>query len=154
MILGPLIFSIDLIDLLYECEESNVASYADDTTPYSRASNTQTVISELRFISNKLFHWFQYNHLKANPGKCHLPLSSKTPTDVSLGDVSLKSSAKEILLGILIDSELSFDQHISFICSKASKKLHALRRIVSFMSFEKLRKLIKAFIECQFNHCS
>ena len=98
MILGPLIFSIDLIDLLYECEESNVASYADDTTPYSRASNTQTVISELRFISNKLFHWFQHNHLKANPGKCHLLLSSKTPTDVSIVILHLQLAQKKSYL--------------------------------------------------------
>ena len=152
-ILGPLLFNIDLIDLFYECEESNIASYADDTTPYSCARDTQTVISELKSISSKLFHWFQYNHLKANPGKCHLLLSSKTPTDVSIGDASIKTSTKETLLGILIDSELSFDQHISSICSKASKKLHALGRIASFMSFNKRRTLMKAFIESQFNYC-
>ena len=34
-VLGPLLFNIDLIDLFYECEESNIASYANDTTPYS-----------------------------------------------------------------------------------------------------------------------
>ena len=34
-ILGPLLFNIDLTDLFCECEESNIASYADDTTPYS-----------------------------------------------------------------------------------------------------------------------
>ena len=39
-ILGPLLFNIDLIDLLYECEESNIASYADDATPYSCAWDT------------------------------------------------------------------------------------------------------------------
>ena len=42
-ILGPLLFNIDLIDLFYECEESNIASYADDTTPYFCARDTQTV---------------------------------------------------------------------------------------------------------------
>ena len=46
-ILDRLLFNIDLIDLFYECEESNIASYADDTTPYSCARDTQTVISEL-----------------------------------------------------------------------------------------------------------
>ena len=39
-ILGPLLFNIDLIDLFYECEENNIASYADDTTPYSCARDT------------------------------------------------------------------------------------------------------------------
>ena len=57
-VLGPLLFNVDLIDLFYECEESDIASYADDTTPYSRARDTQTVISELKSISNKPFHWF------------------------------------------------------------------------------------------------
>ena len=68
--LGPLLFNIDLIDLFYECEKSNIVSYADDTTPYSCASDTQIAISELKFIFSKPFQWFQHNHLKANPGKC------------------------------------------------------------------------------------
>ena len=80
-------------------------------------------------------------------------MSYKTLTDVSIGDASIKTSTKETLLGILIDSELSFDQHISSICSKASKKLHALGRIATFMSFNKHRTLMKAFIESQFNYC-
>ena len=29
-VLGSLLFNIDLIDLFYECEESNIASYAHD----------------------------------------------------------------------------------------------------------------------------
>ena len=91
--------------------------------------------------------------MKANPGKCQLLLSSKTPTDVSTGDASIKTSTKETLLGILIDSELSFDQHMSSICSKVSKKLHVLRRIATFMSFNKRRTLLKAFIEPQFSYC-
>ena len=57
-ILGPLLFNIDLIDLFYECEESNIASYADDTTPCSCARDNQTVIAELKSISSKHFRWF------------------------------------------------------------------------------------------------
>ena len=54
-VLGPLLFNFDLIDLFYKYEKSNIASYADDTTPYFCASDTQTEISELKSISNKLF---------------------------------------------------------------------------------------------------
>ena len=35
-VLGPLLFNIDIINLFYECEDSNVASYVDDTTQNSR----------------------------------------------------------------------------------------------------------------------
>ena len=130
-VLGHLPVNIDLIDLFFECEECNIACN----------------------FSNKLCHWFQYNHFKANSGKYHLLLSSKTPTDVSISDASLKISTKETLLGILTDSKLSFDQHVSPISSKASKKLHAVGRIATFMSFRKHRTLMKTFIESQFNYC-
>ena len=41
-IFGQLLFNIDLIDLFYECDESDIGSYADDTTPYSCGTDTQT----------------------------------------------------------------------------------------------------------------
>ena len=73
--------------------------------------------------------------------------------DVSLGDASITTITKETLLGIIIDSKFSFDEHVSSPCSKASRKLHTLKRIASFMSFEKRRTLMKAFILFQFNYC-
>ena len=48
----PLFFNIDLIDLFYECEESNIASDANGTTPYSCARDTETVISESKSLTN------------------------------------------------------------------------------------------------------
>ena len=81
-------------------------------------------------------------------------MSSETPTGVSIGDTLLTTSTLlETLLRILIDSELSFDQHVSCICFKASKELYALGRIASFLSFEKRRTLMKAFTESQFDYC-
>ena len=48
-LLRPLLINIDLIDLMYDCEVSNIASYADGTTPCSSAGDTQTVIYEVNF---------------------------------------------------------------------------------------------------------
>ena len=48
-----------------------------------------------------------------------------------------------VMIHLQLTQELSFDQHVSFICSKASKKLRALGRIATFMSFEKRRTLMK-----------
>ena len=36
-VLGPLPFHTDSIDLFYECEERNIASFADDTTLYTNS---------------------------------------------------------------------------------------------------------------------
>ena len=43
---GPLLFNVNIIDLFYECEENDIANYADDTTPYSCDTDIPTVISE------------------------------------------------------------------------------------------------------------
>ena len=55
-ILGPLLFNIDLIDLFYEFEESDIAGYVDDTAPYCYGTDTQSVMAELQITANKLFH--------------------------------------------------------------------------------------------------
>ena len=125
-ILGPLLFNIDLIDLFFICENDDISSCADDTTPYTCARDTPTVTSELQSTSEKLFNWFEKNHLKANPEKFHLLLSSKSSLETKIGGVSVKSSQLETLLGASIDSDLNFENHISNICSKVSKKLNAL----------------------------
>ena len=75
--LGPLLFNIDLIDLFLECEDDNITSYVDDTTLYSCVQDI-FVISELQRIAKTIFDWCKKNHMKANPGKCHVILSSNT----------------------------------------------------------------------------
>ena len=121
--------------MFYECEDYDIESYADDTIPYTSVSDTDTVFSKLQPTSDKLFTWFKNNHMNTGPEKCHLLLSLKTPTDSFFGDSSIKSSTKETLFGVMIESELRFDEHISLICTKVSRKINALGRIANFISY-------------------
>ena len=57
------------------------------------------------------------------------------------------------LLGIKLDNKLDFNDHITNICKKANSKLHALARVSNLMNKDKLRILMKAFIESQFSYC-
>ena len=66
--------------LLHDIE---IASYADDTTPYVSANSIEETVSILEDISEKLFQWFTSNQMKANEEKCHLLLSKN-------GSVSIK----------------------------------------------------------------
>ena len=151
--MGPLLFNINMIDLFYECEENDIANYADDTTPYSCGTDIPTVISELQDPSAKVFNWFGNNHMKANRGKCHLLLSTKSPEVVSIDGIQMTSSTAETLLGITIDSELNFENHLSAICNKVSRKINALGRIANYMPLEKRRIVMKTFTESQYNYC-
>ena len=60
-ILGPLLFNIFLIDLFFIIEDTDIASYADDNTPYVIADNIDGVIKSLEEASEILFKWFNEN---------------------------------------------------------------------------------------------
>ena len=151
--MGPLLFNINMTDLFYECEENDIAHYADNTTPYSCGTYNPTVISELQGISTKVFHWFGNNHMKAIPGKCHLFLGTKRPEVISIDGIQITSSTAKTLLDITIDSELNFENHLSAIYNKMSRKTNVLRWIANYMPQEKRRILMKTFIKSQFNYC-
>ena len=55
LVLGPLLFNIDLTDLFLECEDDNISSYDDDTTTYSCAQDISSVISEFQRIAKKIW---------------------------------------------------------------------------------------------------
>ena len=53
-----------------------------------------------------------------NPGKYHLLLSTESLEIVSIDGMQIITSTAETLLGIIIDSELNFENLLSAICNK------------------------------------
>ena len=91
--------------------------------------------------------------MKANADKCHLLVTRDTDLTTKIGKFNVKNSREAKLLGIKIDTKLSFENHVSSLCKKASKRLHALARVVNFMDLAKCKSLMKAFITSQLNYC-
>ena len=89
--------------------------------------------------------------MKANPEKSHVILSSNTQREIRFANASIASSPSEKLLGITLDSELKFEEHINKICNIVNKKLNPLHRIGNHMSLDKRKMLLRAFIESQFS---
>ena len=67
LILGVFLFNICICDLFFFIEVENVASYADDTTPYSNCDNFFTVLEDIKtkekilkpvLIWKPVFNWF------------------------------------------------------------------------------------------------
>ena len=63
-ILGPLLFNIFLADLFLILKDVDIASRADDNTPYVIAENINGVITSLEKASKALFEWFKNNLLE------------------------------------------------------------------------------------------
>ena len=91
--------------------------------------------------------------MKANNDKRHLIMSCTEATTAIIDGLPVDSSKTEVLLGITINHELKFDDHVNYLSKNASLKLNVLARIASFMNVSKKQIIIKSFIESQFGYC-
>ena len=75
------------------------------------------------------------------------------------GNLSFDNEAKKVawkqhyerLLGLEIDSDLSFTNHLNSVLGKVLKKLNALSRLCALLPFHRKRALTHSFIVSQFN---
>ena len=72
---------------------------------------------------------------------------------VNVGTTQITNSKCEKLLGIKIDSNLNFEDHIGSICKKGGVKSNALTRIANHTPFQKRKVLMNAFFTSQFSYC-
>ena len=127
-ILGPLLFSIYICDMFFETPANiDFAGYAEDNTPYTHSLNIENVLDNLQWTLEKKFHW--RNHLVAKEGKWHLLISSKRPVDIHIPNTEILNEEKVKLLGVNLESRLSFDFYLNTLFEKGSKKYHALARV-------------------------
>ena len=66
---------------------------------------------------------------------------------------SIETNSKEVLLGITVDQNLKFDDHVNGLCKKVCQKLNALASFVPYINVEKRRIIMKVFIVSQYR-CS
>ena len=132
----------------------DIANYADDNSPFDVAQSIPNVISNLEEDAKKLLTWIKYNGLSANPDKFHLILSDPNENlSMKVESLEISNSLCQKLLGIAIDSKLTFKTHVKGLCTKACQKLHALSRISNYMQFEQRRIIMNSFILSQFGYC-
>ena len=152
-ILGPLLFNIYMNDMFFFIPDINISNYADDTTPHTISKDTDSLIKILENKTNELNIWFKNNYMKSNDDKNHLIVTNCENISAKIGNNVINSSTSVKLLGVTIDNRLNFTEHVSKICKKVSTKLHALARVSNYMTTDKLRVIMKAFIESQFGYC-
>ena len=152
-ILGSILFNIFLADLFFVLKDIDIASYADDSKAFIVENNIDNVIASLEQVSDALFNWLKNNRLKNNVDKCHVLVSTSKPVGIKVGDYTIDKSECEKLLGVKIDVNLNFNDHISDLCKKAGRKISALARVTPFMGLSKRKLLMNAFFASQFSYC-
>ena len=129
-ILGPLLFNLYILDLFYFLDKTNVANYADDTTPFAMGTSWTEVKEKLETASEIIFSWLSANQMKGNAEKCQLIANDKnTELFISVRNERIFNSSNTKILAITFDNNLTFEPYISKLCEIASRKMSALARI-------------------------
>ena len=152
---GPKWFNIYINDLFYLFINTEVCNIADDTTPFACDEHLPTLIKNLESDTASALMWFDANYMKSNQSKCHFILPSNSPEHfwIRAGEQVIWESRHEKLLGLGVDKELKFHEHVKTICKKANAKLTALARMIKILPLERKKILFNSFVKSQFSHC-
>ena len=72
----------------------------------------------------KHLQWFRDNRMKTNPDQHHLLINNKKESfQIKIGNKTVSNSKYEKLLGVQVNHEKNFNEHVSSLCKKASQKL-------------------------------
>jgi len=129
-VLGPLLFLLFVNDLCQNLS-SNIRLFADDTVLYREISSAEDH-SILQSDLDKIAKWCEENKMSLNVTKCKVMnvcrLHAVSGFDYTLNDCILETVSKYKYLGIFITSNLSWDTHVNYICSRANRSLGFIKR--------------------------
>ena len=148
-ILAPILFNIFLNELLEVLKNSDIYNFADDKTISVASKKRDTLLETLKNESESEVNWFRNNNIIVNTNKFQLMLLQEK---LQIDSNEIKSKNSVTLLGITIDNRLSFDDHISKLCNKASMQLNAIFRLKKYMTQKELEVVLNGFIDSSFSY--
>ena len=148
-VLGPLLFVIYINDLP-EVTNAEMFLFADDTKLVEEINSVQDA-QKLQQDIDAMERWSEDWLLKFHPDKCHVLTLGKFwnikhahPYEID-GSI-LEHVDQEKDLGVIIDSGLTFDEHIFSKIKKANSIVGLISRSFEFLSPEMFRTLFIAFV--------
>ena len=111
--------------------------YADDHQVYFNETRIESVASFLKNETKTVSQWYKANLLQANPNKYQILVMAPQRGDknamdmctMTIDDQQIRPARNLKILRINMDDELSFSNHVSDICKKASQNVGVLARL-------------------------
>ena len=147
--LGPSLFVIYINDLLDDIESDGFL-FADDTKIFRKitsATDSEILQSDI----DKLENWSKKWLLNFHPNKCHVLSMGKVENILhtcrySICDREMDHVFEEKDLGVVVDSDLTFDEHILTKVRVANAMVGLIRRTFSYLDPMMFLKLFTAFV--------
>ena len=134
-VLGPLLYLVFCNDVHKSLEFCKAIMYADDTNLYITSKSLSEGFRKLKHDFAIVTDWFRANKLSLNIMKTNYiifkPQSLKVDTDVefTFQDEPINQVKSTKFLGIIVDENLTWNEHLKHVCNQLSKGLFVLRTI-------------------------
>ena len=132
-VLGPLLFLIYVNDLVNFQNNPNLILFADDTTNlinYHPNDNLAEIINQTKV---NIENWFLANRLSLNDSKTQSLNFTLRHTNAG---VQCDSNVK--FLGVVLDAGLTWEEHVTQLCSKLSKIIYLIRMLTQCVTLPTL----------------
>ena len=162
-VLGPLFFLIYINDLPLQLDNSiNIDLFADDTSIYASGPNINSINTTLQYNMNKANNWCKTNDMIIHPDKTKsmiIATRQKQQKTTQKLNLTLESSTIEQvkqhkMLGLWIDSGVSWNLHIDKLIKKISRNTFLLSRLKLFTNTHNLKMFFNAHIMSHINYAS
>ena len=163
-VLGPLLFTayISPVQRIIESFGVHHISYADDLTLYMNLqSDTKVSLLCINECTNFIANWFMLNDLLLNPSKSEAlfvgtrqQIKSVSSEHVTVTGNVVKPVSSIKLLGVTIDSQLNFNNHIADVCRSTLYQVKALRHIRKNIDFSTANTIACSLVASKLDYCN
>ena len=162
-ILGPLLFLLYVNNLYLASNILEPIMFADDTNLFYSHKNIKTLFNTVNLELKKLNEWFKANKLSLNADKTkytffhklskrdNIPL--KLP-HLLINDTIIKRENAIKFLGVIIDENLTWKNHITTIENKISKNIGVLYKSKFLLNKTCLKHVYFSFIHSYLNYAN
>ena len=150
-VLGPLLFLLYINDLPNISDKLKFYLFADDTNIYLEDANLRNLEKCMNDELKKLYEWLCINRLSLNISKTnfiifHAINKIKIPVTILINKKAIDEAEYVKYLGVLIDSHLTFRQHIDELIKKVSRGIGILYKLRPYVTTKILTSVYYAII--------
>ena len=141
-------------DLPNSVKDTKIKMYADDTNVTKQITSLGDVKEELIPEFEKVFLWLKANKLSLNTLKTEFMFfgSSKCLKDTTnlialrVEDKLIRRKKKGKYIGVILNEQLTWGDHIDYISTKIKRNIGAIKRIRNSLPKEYLEMLYKTIV--------